>query len=155
MRERELTVRIRFKRHCLGNCKAEHGGKWLFSRSPAGAVLFMATWHKENMRFAARMANRHQRAIEQILWDIEVDSGTPRRPWYNRYYSKNGKERYVIHESFPPGHEVGINCIVPAEIADDDLWTLFDLVGRYRGISPYGPTEFGLFDVVSIRPRRE
>lgn len=155
---RELTVRIRFTKHCLGNVKSrDHGGNFLLPRSPQGDVIFLASWHHTNLRFAAQTLGRHQADVNKIHWDILVDGVVRKDCWWRRYYKQPGttKQRYCLHEAFFPGQVVGINCVVPASISDDDFWALMQLAGRYRGISPWKPGEYGFFEVVSIRPRRQ
>jgi len=153
---RELTVRISFTKHALGNVKKDGTGKFLLPRNPAGAVTFLASWHNANMRFAAQLLGKHQDEVAKILWDIAVDAVVNRDSWYRRYYNVSGtnRQRYVLHESFTPGQIVGINCVVPANISDEDFWSLMQLAGRYKGLSPARPGEFGHYSVVSIRSRR-
>ena len=153
---RELTVRIRFTKHCLGNVKAKDGsGRFLFPKNPRGFVTFLAGWHHANMRFAAQILGRHQDEVGKILWDINVDGRIKKDCWHRRYYSVGqGRQRFCVHEAFMPGQVVGINCVVPASISDEDFWRLMQLAGQYRGISPWKPGEYGFFEVESIRPRR-
>lgn len=151
---REFTIRIRFVCHCLGGEK-QPGGRFVFSRGPSGQVLFLSSWHRANMRFAAKLLGRHHGEVDKIHWDIHVDGQPQPNSWFKRYYRSSGdRQRYAIHEAFAPGHIVGINCLVPASISEEDLWQLFQKAGQYRGISPWKPGEYGFYEVVSIRPRR-
>jgi hypothetical protein len=154
---RELTVRIRFTLPCLGNVKK--GNSWFYLPChPNGSITFLSTWHQCNMRTAAELISRHHKTVESILWDVFVDGKPPKGEsrWHQRFYTnKQGKSRYSRHECFPTDHIVGINCAVPAQITDDDMVQLMSVAGRYCGLSPWGkPTEFGRFEVESIRPRR-
>jgi hypothetical protein len=153
---RELTVRLRFTKESLGNVKdRKGGGKFRLPRNPGGRVTFLASWHHTNMRFAAQLLGRHQDEVGKILWDIQVDGQTRADPWHRRYYSDaKGKVRYCFHEAFMPDQVVGINCVVPAAISDEDFWTLVSMAGQYRGLSPWHPGEYGFYEVESIRPRR-
>lgn len=150
---RELTVRIRFTKHSLGNVKRADT-RFAFARNPSGFVTFLASWHHANMKLASQLLGRHQDEVGKILWDIAVDGVVRRDSWFHRYYAIGNRQRYVVHESFVPGQVVGINCVVPNPITDDDLWQLMSLAGRYKGLSPARPGEYGQFEVVSIRPRR-
>ncbi len=154
---RELTVRIRFTRPCLGNAKESTGGRYRFTTSPGGAVLFLTSWHQVNMRFAAQILGRHQDEVNKIQWDIEVDGAVDRDSWFRRFFATvgGGRSRYSLHESFKPGQIVGLNCVVPNPISDDDFWRLMQLAGSYRGLSPFKHGEYGFYEVVSVRPRRE
>jgi len=155
---KELTVRIRFTSHCLGNQKAKDGsGRFEFMRSPDGEhVLFLATWHHANLRMAAQLLGRHQSDVGKIYWDINVDGALREDRWHRAWYisPKSKQRRYSLHEAFFPGQEVSVNCAVPSSISDEDFWRLMAKVGQYKGISPWKPGEFGNFEVVSIRPRR-
>lgn len=153
---RELTVRIRFTKHSLGNVKArDDSGRFLLPRNPEGFVLFLPTWHRANMKMSAQVLGRHQDDAEKICWDIRVDGAVRHDPWFRRYYKTGaGKKKYALHEAFWPGQVVGLHCVVPAAIGDDDLRRLMQLSGQYRGLSPWRPGEFGLFEVEQILPRR-
>lgn len=154
---RELTVRIKFTKPCLGNVKrysvdTVSGRRWpyfVMPRTPSGQVRFEARWWRASLQFAANVLCAHQKAVREIRFDIAVD-GSPSpelRSFYKRYFDA---KRFVKHEAFHEGEIVGVNCVVPSSISDDDLWRLMDIVGRFRGISPFGPQEYGFFTVVSI-----
>lgn len=155
---RELTVRIRFTAPCLGNVKSKgRDGKYFLPKNPAKQVTFMGTWHEANLKFAVQLLGRHQDEVGKILWDIVVDGRVPAGSAgrHRRYYTGgNGKRRFCQHECFPQGHVVGINCVVPTTITDDDMIALMNLAGKYKGLSPWKPGEFGHFEVESIHPRR-
>lgn len=154
---RELTVRIRFVRPSLGNQKLRDGsGRFVFQRGPSGHILFLASWHHANMHLAAQLLGRHQVEVRDIFWDINIDGRLRHDPWFRAYYNSgsNGRSRYSQHEAFFPGQVVGVNCIVPAAISQDDFWRLMAKAGQYKGLSPWKPGEFGLYEVLSIRPRR-
>lgn len=166
---RELTIRIEFTSPSLGNVKRKDStrlsGRFLMLRSPNdGPVLFLPTWWQANMRFAAAVLGRYQSDVKQIHWDAAVE-GNPRQKetkngvvpaWYPVYRPSKAagkKRRYSLHEAFYEGQVVGINAIVPPSISDVVFHRLMDLIGRYQGISPYKPGEFGRFRVVSLQPR--
>lgn len=150
---RELTVRIRFVTPALGNVKDAATGRFLLPRSPRGAVVFMATWHRQNLQFAARTVGRHQSEVGRIGWDVEVDGVVARDSWHRIYYTAGRRTRYVLYESFTVGQEVGLHCVVPDAVGDDDLAALLTVAGRYRGLSPHRPGEYGRFEVAAVGPR--
>ena len=153
---RELTVRIRFTKHCLGNCKDRQTTRFMLPRSTDGRhVVFPQTWHKQNLKTAAAILGRHQDEVDKILWDWRVDGRVQRGAWYHRYYGNdNGRKRYCVHESFYAGQVIGLNCVVPNAITDDDFWRLMALAGTYCGLSPYKPHEWGFYEVESLQRRR-
>ncbi len=154
---RELTVRIKFTKHSLGAVKVSQSGRFVFARNPnSGNVIFLATWHQANLKFAAQVFGQHQEEVKKILWDINVDGVVQPNSWFRRYFTVTGtgKQRFVLHETFVPGQIVGLNCVVPSSIPDENFWGLMRLVGQYRGLSPAKPKEFGHFELVSIRHRR-
>jgi hypothetical protein len=141
----------------LGDVKSRsNDGKYFLPRTN-GEVAFVTTWHRTNMKFAAKLLGRHEGEVDDILWDITVDGKAPSGPtrWHRRYYSSGkGKRRYAEHECFPAGHVIGLNCVVPAVITDDDFLELMRLAGQYKGLSPWKPADNGRFSVESIRKRR-
>jgi len=155
---RELSVRIRFTDASLGNEKDPKTGRFKFQRSPGpdGKILFLATWHQANLKLSAEMMGRHQDHIRRIFWDIEIDAELREKCLTRCYYRKSpqSRERWSTHESLVKGQTVGINCVVPAEIDDEDFWSLMQIAGKYKGLSPWKPGEYGHYEIVSIRPRR-
>lgn len=153
---RELTIKLRFTRWCLGSVPANqpYQGCLLLPRNPRGQVTFLASWHRANMKVAAQLLGRHQDEVDKILWDIAVDGTVRDGAFYRRYYANSkGRRRFVLHECFFAGQVVGVHCAVPNPITDGDFRKLMDLVGKYRGISPYNPGEWGFFEVAGLQPR--
>jgi hypothetical protein len=154
---RELTVRIKFTKASIGNVKSRDGrGSFLLPRNPQGDVIYLASWHKANARFAAQVLGKHQDEVEKICWDPVVDGAILGDRWHRRYYTVGGsnKRRHVLHEAFQAGQVVGVHCVVPQAISDDDFWRLMSIAGQYKGLSPYRPGEYGYFEVVAILPRK-
>lgn len=156
---RELSVIIRFTNPSLGNEKDPKTGRFKFQRSPGreGKILFLATWHHANMKLAATMLGKHQETVKKICWDIEVDAQLQEKCLTRCFYQKSpgGRERWSLHESIMQGQIVCINCVVPADIDDQDFWTLMQIAGKYKGLSPWQPGKYGHYEVISIKPRRQ
>lgn len=167
---RELAVRIKFVSACLGNVRREcyvRGKKrphYLLPRSPNGKVTFLNTWWQAVLKRAAEILCKHHSEIKKIRFDVEVD-GSPRQleqlvedidgkevktltGHFHRYFRA---DRFAKHEAFFPGAVIGLRCIVPTAISDDDFRRLMELAGKYCGISPGCPNEFGYFTVESIQ----
>ena len=150
---RELSVRIRFTTPCLGKEKQHYrdGGKtrykFVFTRSPRGHVVFLPTWWKAILVRAAELWSRHQDVVKAIRFGCEVD-GSPAKELFHRYYDAT---RFAPHEVFPAGSVIGFTCVVPHEISDEDFERILGMAGKYFGISPARPNEFGFFEVVSVR----
>tara|TARA_R100000005_G_C4894783_1_gene139808 strand:- start:8 stop:376 length:369 start_codon:yes stop_codon:yes gene_type:complete len=108
------------------------------------------------MKMAAQMMGKHHNAVKKIFWDIEIDGELVDKCFTRCYYKKTpkGRERWSTHESLVRGQSIGINCVVPYEIDDEDFWTLLQIAGKYKGLSPWQPGTYGHYEVVSIRPRR-
>lgn len=113
--------------------------------------MFLASWHRANMDLAAKLLGRHQDEVRKILWDVAVDGEVRPDSWHRRYYrTQGGRSRYAQHECLAAGQVVGVRCVVPAGIPDDDVRALFELVGRYKGLSHFGWGEYGLFAVEGV-----
>lgn len=157
----EVTVRIRFNRECLGSAKRNtRKGQTIFClpRSPDGRnVMFLATWWSKILRYAATVANRSQSVVRRIDWDPIVD-GSPRLDWKRIVVQasddKRGRERYALHEAFPPGAVIGVNAVLPDGLSLDEFHELMEIAGTYKGISPFQQEDekYGTFEIVSIKP---
>ncbi len=150
---RELTVRLRFTRPSLGNVRSDAPSRGCFRlhRDPHGRVVFLASWHRANMELSAKLLGRHQDEVRKILWDVAVVGEVRPDCWHRRYYkTAGGRTRYAQHECLPAGQVVGVRCVVPPGITDDDVRALFALAGRYKGLSQFGCGDFGLFAVEAV-----
>jgi len=154
---RELTVRIRFTTHCLGNVRKHYRAKgrlrnyYVLPRNPEGKVIFMPTWWATTLRRAAEILCKHFKEVEQIRFALEVD-GNPRPipdQLFRRYFEA---DKFSSHEAFFPGDVIGATCAVPDAIDDDDFHRLLTYAGKYCGMSPGHPNKFGYYVVESVIP---
>jgi hypothetical protein len=153
---RELSVRIRFTTPCLGKEKRHYRDpvsgktryKFIFTRAPASSkVVFLPTWWRSIILKAAELSASGHVAAGKIRFGCELD-GQPQRELYRRYYSDT---QFSAHEVFAAGAVVGATCVVPHEISDEEFERLLSCAGKYFGISPARPNEFGYFEVVNIQ----
>jgi hypothetical protein len=155
---RELMVRIRFTSHCLGNVRKHYREKgrlrnyYVLPRNPDDKVIFMPTWWASTMRRAAEILCKHHNEVRQIRFALEVD-GNPRPipdQLFRRYFES---DKFSQHEAFYPGDVIGVTCVVPTAIDDDDFRRLMTIAGKYCGMSPGQPNkEFGYYVVESVTP---
>jgi hypothetical protein len=150
---REFNIQIEFSQHSLGHVK-QPDGSFKMQRDSHGVVLFMPGWHRSNMRYAGKILGLSNTVSDSVRWDVAIDGQPLKGPLFRRYFVRRGKRCYTLHETFVPGQVVGINCCVPPSFDEQQLLRMMNLIGRYRGISPFLPTQYGFFNVVSIRPRR-
>lgn len=159
----EVTIRLRFVRECLGSAKRKkRKGQssqtvFCFARDHRDRIMFLPTWWAVLMRYAAKVAGRAYGIVGEINWDPIVD-GKPRSDWKRTVVSAHDdpkrRERYAIHEAFPPGAVVGINAVIPGGLTVDELSDLLTIAGTYKGISPFRAedAQYGTFEVLSVKP---
>jgi len=154
----EVYIKLRFNRACLGAAKKRRHGKTIFSfdKDPAGCVMFMPAAWSSAMRYAAKLANRHQNTVQKIDW-CPLVTGEPRTDWRRTIVAEpaaDSRTHYALHEAFPPGHIVGLYAVLPDEIEIKEFERLLDIVGKYRGFSPFNnkSEKYGTFEVISIEP---
>jgi hypothetical protein len=154
----EVMVKLRFNRVCLGAAKRRRHGQvyFGFDRDPENRVMFMPSAWLSVMRYAAKLANKHYSAVQKIDWCPLVE-GTPRNDWRRTIVSNQGADtraHYAVHEAFQPGDVIIVSCVIPDEITFADFEQLLEIVGKYKGFSPFNnATEhYGTFEVISIDP---
>lgn len=151
----DYSVQIKFTSPSLGNAKEEKTGRFLFSRNLTGKIVFLPTWHKSNMLLASRLLSMHQDVVKLIHWDIAVDVELREKRWHRVYYkNSSGRERYSVHEAIMPGQVAFVNCVLPSKLAASDFLKLMELAGKYKGLSPWKPGEYGHYEVVDVSPRQ-
>lgn len=157
----EVTITLRFNRVCLGGAKKRKHGQTIFcfDRDPSRRVMFLPAAWLSCMRYAAKIANKHQAAVKKIDW-CPIVLGEPRNDW-RRTISKAPaadnaptKSYYVLHEAFCPGDSITMSAVLPEEISIAEFKHMLTLVGKYRGFSPFNNTQekYGTFEVVSVEP---
>jgi hypothetical protein len=153
----EVKVLLRFTVPCLGADKRARNGLgtvFCFPRTAEGQVLFPQTWWRAIVTYAARVNNIPTTIIKKIAWSPAVD-GSPRL--WQRYIQdpdrpEDARPRYAQHEAFLPGRVIGVECILPVDLPVATFAALLETAGKFRGISPYKPGEYGRFTVVSVHP---
>lgn len=153
---RELAAKLSFVSPCLGNVKKfyQRNGKtshyYLLPRDPnSKKIIFLPTWWRATLRRAAEILCRHHSDINKVLFSPVVE-GIPHpipREFYRRYY---GSGKFTRHEAFFAGDEISVRLSVPQEISDEDMYKLLEYAGKYCGISPAHPNEFGHYEVTSL-----
>jgi hypothetical protein len=152
---KDYTVRIRFTQPSLGNAKEKTTGRFLFMRSSLGCIIFLPAWHKSNMLMAATLLSIRPELVRGISWDIEIDAKLTEKRWQRVYYrNSTGRERYSMHEAIMPGQTIGINCVLPLDLDDNVFSDLMSTAGRYKGLSPWKPGDYGHYEVVDLFPRK-
>lgn len=152
----EYIVTLEFTSPCLGNTRKEWlkgGSKRVYfgmPRTSQGHINFQPNWWRSNFRKAASVLAKDIPSLDLVLVD-PVIRGTPQETnparFYRRYYSSS---IYSLHEAFMPGESIGLRVVAPPELSYDMLLQVLDTSGRFYGISPARPGEFGFFVVVSM-----
>lgn len=155
----EVTIRLRFSRECLGNVqrRGTHGQTtFCMLRDSDNRVMFLASWWHRSMKYAAQVAGRKLQTVVSIAWDPLIDGSTQRhrRVITPAHSDSRGRMRYAIHEAFVAGSQIGVNAVLPDGMTIEEFSVLLNLVGRYRGISPFVGIEetYGTFEVISVKP---
>ena len=154
----EVEIQLRFNRECLGAAKRrKHGQVYFgFDRDPAGRVMFMPASWLGVMRYAAKLANKHHSVVQKIDWCPLVE-GRTRNDWRRTIIAQqNGTTRahYAVHEAFQPGDVIKLFAVVPDEISLADFERLLEIVGKYKGFSPFNTNtdHYGTCEIISIKP---
>lgn len=157
----EVTIRLRFNRECLGNIKRKHGRQvlWEMPRDGNEQVMFLPSWWKGSLRYAAKVLGKHHREAAAVAWDPIIDGCVSRwkRTIQPSDEDEGGKKRrlgFAMHEAFKPGDVIGVNAVLPHGLGPDEFSELLQVVGTYKGISPFqSSTEnYGTFEVTSVMP---
>lgn len=156
----ELETVIRFTSPSLGNRYDSADNVFRFQRSAQfpDRIIFMSSWHAANMRFASQVCGMHHKDVGDIFWDMTVIANVDPLRWFRCYghQQKAGqRRRWSSHEFLGEGEEVKIRCVVPVSVSTEDFTELLRVAGKYRGLSPWRPREYGRFDVARVGPIRE
>lgn len=152
----EVTIRLQFTQPCLGAVRKQirNGVIYAFIRSPPdNKVMFLPTWWRERMRYAAQVLQRCHTLVDKIDWGAFVDG--PVSQWQRTLQSRGrGRKRYALHEAFRPGTVIGLTAVLPESLTIFDFIELLNMVGQYRGISHFTSADnvFGTFQVSSVMP---
>ena len=151
----EVKIRLRFTRECLGYAKKQlSNNRGVIYRMPRDRdrVMFLPSWWKSRLRYAAKVLNRHHKEVGNIAWDTMIDGHLAE---WKRVIPGNGKrQRYALHEAFRPNTIIGVNAVLPDNLNIDDFTELLGIVGTYKGISPFQSEDevYGTFEVVTVMP---
>jgi hypothetical protein len=139
----EVLASIRFTTPCLGHIRGKDSNRML--RDADGNIIFLQTWWRAGLGFAAQSLCRYQKEVPDIQTDpvVEGELGT-----YRRYYAP---DKYTDHEAFDAGSIIQVRFMLPRKIDFEGFKALLELSGKYVGISPCGyRQDFGRFTVVNV-----
>ena len=141
----EVKARIRFTTPCLGAVRGQDMDRML--RDSSGKVIFMQSWWRSGLSYAANALSLNTRAIADIQTDPKIEGklGT-----HKRFYKL---DQFTLHEAYEIGSEIEAAFLLPNEIDIEQFRQILITAGRFVGISPYGSRQdFGRFEVVSVIP---
>lgn len=155
----EVTIRLRFTTACLGHVNKNDGRNlYEMARDHSNRVMFFASRWQQELAFAAKLASFADRLVNDIRWSLHIDGSVSR---WRRYLTdtrtqRRGRRPYAMHEAFVPGAVIGVTAVLPDGLELLQFRTLLELVGTYKGISPFrhSTETYGLFDVVSVLPAK-
>ena len=130
MKDAIFTIEV--IRHILANGYDNDGDHDCFQRDSTNAIIFQQSWW--HSAFAAALPGTGIRHIKpyDICMDLTVDAPTE---IYKRRY---GRDSYRKHEAIMPGTKVTFRALVADHVAESNLRTMLDRIGRFIGLSPYG-----------------
>ena len=143
MKDANFTIEV--IRHILANGYDNDGDHDRFQRDSTNAIIFQQSWW--HSAFAAALPGTEIRHIKpnDICMDLTVDAATE---LYKRRY---GRDSYRVHEAIMPGTKVRFQALVADHVAESNLRTLLDRIGRFIGLSPYGhKLGFGKFRLLEL-----
>lgn len=110
-----------------------------------GKIIYLQSWWRSSLGYAAQALCRHQKLIDQIQVDPIAD-GT--LSVYKRFYSPT---LFKEHEAFLTGTEVEFRFMLPGKLSLEAFRELLETAGKYAGISPYGyKQDYGRFIVIDV-----
>jgi hypothetical protein len=136
-------VTIRFLTPSLGDRRGESRDTLL--RDAGGRVLYLQSWWKAGLTFAAQALNRQQKTVRLLQIDPVVAGQTG---IYRRYWSAS---EFKDHEAFLANSTLSARFFLPSGMSPDDLKALLETAGRYVGLSPFGyRQDYGRYTVESV-----
>jgi hypothetical protein len=154
----EVTVALRFVSPCLGTVRRLSVNQQVvfgFNRDSEDRIIFLSGHWRSLLSYAARVANTGQALVNRITWDLVVE-GEIRRDWrrfvVRRPSDPKGRDRYALHEAFPPGSRLTLNAVLPDGLSIKTFSRLLTIVGKYKGLSPFRDDRavYGRFEVLSV-----
>ena len=154
----EVTIRLRFTRESLGAARKKTKREqviFAMLRDRDSHVMFLPTWWRGLMTYAARVVNRYQSLVDRITWDPRIDGRVVNINRTVLRWRQDGSVKskgYALHEGFKAGDTIGVNAVLPDGMSIEGFSRLLATVGRYKGVSPFQDDDpYGLFEIVSVK----
>lgn len=147
-----VVIVLRFTSVCLGHVKKARKGDVIYTmlRDYEGRVMFLPTWWRNRMQYAAQVLGRGYNEAGKVDWSPFVDG---RLVIWRRTVTRKPTRRYSVHEAYRPGECITLRAVLPDGLSVADFKEMLQLIGEYRGISPFrGVGADGTFEVVSVEP---
>lgn len=144
---KEMTLEIEYVTECLAQ---SHGDRkdntdW-FKRDRENNIIWCQSWWYSAITRTVEIYE--VRGVKPSMFNFCPVVETERTEVFERQYRRNQTR---LHESIPVGTRVTFTAVVGDQITRSVAAGLFDKMGKYVGLSPYGhKLGYGKFNVVSI-----
>lgn len=144
----KFNVNVTLRRHILANGKIGDTGPAMFARDSVGRVVIPhPCWHKA-LNSAVRAGGIQCLNADEIRMGFAFKAETV---MYSRAYKADGIPHVRVHEAIPDGASVTWTGVTMRIMRVELLMNLFDTLGTYVGMTPFGYTMgFGRFIVNKI-----
>ncbi len=144
---REVLLSVRLTTPVLGSVrKAGDDGNVVFRlpRTPEGRVSLPARYWRE------AAASVDPRSASGVRWSHSVEGVVS--VWKRRFPKRAGGSPggYARHEAILKGSLVTVRCLLPDGLEPDVFLALMDTAGKFSGVSPFRPREYGAFRAVGV-----
>lgn len=151
----EVVINLQMLTPSLGcvekRLQGGHGVVYTMLRDADKNVMFLPTWWRTGMLYAANVLNMHHTLVPAISWSSRVD-GTVQTWRRNLITTTKRRNRYALHEAFRPKTTISVKAVLPNGLSIEEFKKLLTIMGEYKGVSPYhtATDSFGLFVVQSV-----
>lgn len=115
----EVVIHLQMTTPALGcvEKRLPNGGVlYTMIRDGSDHVMFLPTWWKDGMQYAASVTNSCHTLVPQIAWATRVDGDVQR--WRRNLRSNPGKrQRFAMHEAFRPRSVISVTAVLPTGLA--------------------------------------
>lgn len=148
MKDAVITIELLQPMLAAGQTRTDNPCRFDRSRSNSRIVFKPAWWHAAMDLAIADCDELTGIKASDVHVDLEMDSETEIFP---RVY---GDELVRLHECIPAGATLDVACCAEQHVSQKHLSVLFDRLGRYVGVSPFGHRlGYGKFKVLKIETK--
>ena len=143
---KKADIKVEYLTHCLASGNRDDDGADTFEKDHEGNLIWHKSWWYSAVAKSIDLTGLRNVKPGNFHFDLCVSAPVV------KFHRKYGKGNFRVHEAIEPGTVVAFKAIVADHVTEHQIRELFDTMGTYIGLTPYGfNLGYGNFKLIDVK----